>query len=274
MIRVHKSQADQNRFIQLFLNEFNLTCGFSIIFGLPILFYAPLPIQAKTVIIAMIVVGFGLIFYQKIDGKPLTQTVFSGLKFIFSKKKYTRTELSNMSNFYYSIKNNLVFTTTSALAVIQILPIDVSILNDQSKEGFKKYMASFLHTLGDNEMIQIRIVNRLATTTDYKAHFDNLLNDSRNNNANPTVIKMVNDYIANLTHKIETQNVPFKDYYLIIPQWIGGNPSPDSLKEYLKNHERKVDNLCDILNKNQMDTIRLSNNELQHFYQESITNYN
>jgi hypothetical protein len=274
MIRVHKSKADQNKFLQLFLNEFNLTIAFSIITGLPILFFAPIPIQAKSIIIAMVTVTFGLIFYQKIDGKPLTQFAFSGLKYIFSSKQYSKSQLANMSNFYYSIKNDLVFTTSTALAVIQILPIDISILNEQGKEGFKKYMASFLHTLGDNDTIQIRIVNRLATTADYKAHFDNLLNNSRQNNANPTVIKMVNNYITHLTDKIETQNVPFKDYYLIIPTWIGSKPNPDTLKEYLKSHERTVANLCDILNKNQMETIRLENHQLEQFYKESIVNYN
>ena len=273
MIRVHKSQADQNRFFQLFLSELNLTIGFSIVFGLPIMFWVPIPIQVKSVLLSMIAVALDLIFYQKIDNKPLTQVVLSGIKFIFSQKKYTQNQLITMSNFYYSIQNNVVFTSHSALAIIQILPIDVSILNQQNKEGFKKYMASFLHSLGDNDMIQIRIVNRIATRTDYKPHFDNLLNNSRKNNANSTVIKMVNNYIANLTNKIETQNVPFKDYFLVIPQWIGTKPNPTILKEYLKDHERKVFNLCQILNKNQMTTIRLENLQLKQFYQQTIVNY-
>lgn len=274
MIRVHKSNADQNKFIQLFLNELNLTVGFSIIVGLPIILYTPLPIQAKSLILAMIVVGFGLIFYQKIDGKPLTQVMFSGIQFIFSPKKYSQSQLSKMSELYYSIKNNHVFTTNQVLTVIQIFPIDISILNAQNKESFKKYMASFLHSIPDNNSIQIRIVNRLATTSDYKPHFDNLLNNSRQTNANSTVVKLINDYINNLTNKINLQNVPFKDYYLIIPEWIGTKTTPETLKSYLKTHEQKVNNLCDILNKNQMETKRLQNQELKQFYSESIANYN
>ena len=273
MIRIYKSQADQNRFLQLFLSELNLTVGFTILFGLPIALYTPIDFQIKVLFIGVIGGIFSWLFYQRIDGKPLTSLIFSAFNFFLSKKQYDQTDLSNMSDFYHNIQDNIVFTTNQAIAVIQIFPVDVSILNEQEKTSFKQRMGTFLHTLGDNGSIQMRVVNRLANTTDYKEHFDHLLNQSRQSNANPKVVKLVNEYIENMKHKIETENVPFKDYFLIIPQKVGYKPSPTLLKEYLLELERLIANLTGVLSNNEIECVRMTGVHLENFYADTIANY-
>jgi hypothetical protein len=274
MIRIYKSQADQNRFVQLFLNELNVAIGFTTMLGLPIFFYSPFDYNIKILLIGLIGGIFGWLFYQRIDGKPLTSLIYSSIKYLLSPKQYFQTEISNMSDFYHNIQDNIVYTTDQIIAVIQIFPVDISILNEQEKTSFKARMGTFLHTLGDDGSIQMRVVNRLATTSDYKDHFDNLLNQSRESNANPKVMKLVTDYIENMKHKIQTQNVPFKDYFLIIPQKTGSKPNPEILKKYQQDHERLIANLKQVLESNQIICQRLNKKDLTSFYSQTISNYN
>lgn len=271
-MKIYKSNANQNRIAQLFLTNQNLTIGFSILVGIPIFFMTRWPQEIKIFLISVIFTLFGAYFNLKIHNKSISALILPYLTFSNSQKKYTTKEISKMSNFYYSIKDNIVFTTDQAIIAVQVFPPDVSILNESEKQIFKNKLASLLHSL-DESSIQLKVINRLATITDYQSHIDHLVTQNIMTNASEQVMTITKGYVEDLKQKIKTEPVPFKDYFLIIPQKIGKTPSPQSLKEYLSILEDKTQNLLEMLASNQIYPKRLIKDELAEFYSNSVQNF-
>lgn len=279
MIRVYKTKAGQNRFVQLFFSKLNVAIGISVLLSAPIGF-SDLDFNLKLILIFLI---FGIVFTiatLSIDGQPFVKVVQSWITFTLSPKQYNQSTLARMSQYYYSIKvdkngnnSNLVFTKDQILAIVQIIPIDVSILSEQKREEFKRNMAKFLHAIGDHKSIQLKVVNRLATPKDYSDHFNDLITEAREKQASKMVTNLIDEYIANLKYKVNNQKVPFKDYFLLVPMWIGNNPKPDILANYTKELGRKVHNLISILAQNEIQTIRLSGVELKTFMELEIKRF-
>ena len=272
MIRVYKTKAGQNRFIQLFFSKLNVAIGISVLISLPIAF-SDLDFNLKVIFVLIIFAIVFTIATLSIDGQPFVKIVQSWLTFTLSPKKYNQSTLSHMSQYYYSIKDNLVFTKDQIIAVVQIIPIDVSILNEQKKEDFKRNMAKFLHAIGDHKSIQLKVVNRLATPKDYSNHFNDLITEARNKQASKMVTSLIDEYITNLKYKVNNEKVPFKDYFLLVPMWIGSKPSFEILSNYTKELDRKVYNLRNILNQNEIRTIQLSGAGLKSFMESEIKRF-
>jgi hypothetical protein len=167
----------------------------------------------------------------------------------------------------------LVFTKDQIIAVVQIIPIDVSILSEQKQEEFKRNMAKFLHAIGDHKSIQLKVVNRLATPKDYSNHFNDLITEAREKQASKMVTSLIDEYISNLKFKVNNEKVPFKDYFLLVPMWIGSKPTPKILAYYTKELHRKVHNLTNILSQNEIQTIRLSGADLKTFMDREIKRF-
>ena len=279
MIRVYKTKAGQNRFIQLFFSKLNVAIGISVLLSTPIGF-SDLDFNLKVIFVLIIFAIVFTIATLSIDGQPFVKVVHSWLVFTLSPKKYNQSTLANMSQYYYSIKvdksgngRDLVVTKDQIIAVVQIIPIDVSILNEQKKEDFKRNMAKFLHAIGDHKSIQLKVVNRLATPKDYSNHFNDLITEARNKQASKMVTSLIDEYITNLKFKVNNEKVPFKDYFLLVPMWIGSKPSPKILADYTKELDRKVNNLTNILSQNEIQTIRLSGADLKTFMDSEIKRF-
>lgn len=264
MVKIYKTKAGQNRFVQLFFTELNVSVVVGLVLGFP-LFFVDLDWITKITIFCFIMVVMGSVLFQKIDRRPLYTFILPFFKFLFSPKKYTAKHPS-MSQFYYKVHKNIVYTNDQILQVFQIFPIDISILNEHDKQTFKKQLGVFLHAIGDNNSIQLKVVNRHATTADYQAHFDQLLLEARNSNANKQVIKLQIEYIQNLTNKILYEAVPFKDYFLIVPQKISKKPNVSLLRTYHGELFRKANNLRSILLDSGVQLVALQEEELRQFY--------
>ena len=272
MIRIYKTKAGQNRFRQLFFSKINVVIGISVLLCIPIGF-SSLDFNLKIIFVLLIFTVVFTIAALEIDGQPFVKVIQSGFVFNLSPKKYNQSTLAHMSDYYYSIKDNLVFTKDQILAVVQIIPIDVSILNEQKQEEFKRNMAKFLHAIGDHKSIQLKVVNRLATPKDYSNHFNDLITEARHKQASKMVTSLIDEYIANLKNKVNHEKVPFKDYFLIAPFWIGSKPRPDVLANYTKELDRKVHNLTNILTQNEIQTVRLNGAELKTFMDTQIKRF-
>jgi hypothetical protein len=265
MVKIYKTKAGQNRFIQIFFSEINVSVGLGLILGSP-LYFLDFDWITKITILGLIMVTTGAVLFHKVDKKPLYSFLIPFFQYLFSPKKYTSKSISTMSQFYYKIHDNLVYTNDQILKVFQIFPIDISILNEQDKQTFKNQLGVFLHAIGDNNSIQLKVVNRHATTSDYQGHFDELLTGARNSNASPRVIELQTEYIQNLKDKINYEAVPFKDYFLIIPQKMTKKPTSSLLETYHKELVRKANNLKEILSDSGVELIQLTGDELKQFY--------
>jgi hypothetical protein len=265
MIKIYKTKAGQNRFIQIFFTEINVSVLVGLLLGTP-LFFINIDWITKITILGLIMIVAGSVLFHKVDKKPLYTFLIPFSQFLFSQKKYTSKNISKMSQFYYKIHDNIVYTNDQILKVFQIYPIDISILNENDKQTFKNQLGVFLHAIGDNNSIQLKVVNRHATKADYQGHFDELQKQARSSNASKQVIKLQTEYIQNLTNKIIYEAVPFKDYFLIIPQKIAKKPAPSLLETYHKELIRKANNLKEILSSSGVELVQLTGEDLKHFY--------
>jgi hypothetical protein len=266
MVKIYKTKAGQNRFVQIFFSELNVSVAVGILLAIP-LYFIDLGWEIKLGLLLVLMILAWSILFHKINKKPLYTLILPAFKFIFSQKRYTSKHLATMSQFYYCIKDNFVFTNDQILKVFQIHPVDISLLNEQEKQTFKNQLGVFLHSIGDDNSIQLKVVNRLAVVKDYEDHFENLRSQARSTNASGQVIKLQNEYIKNLSNKITNEAVPFKDYYIIIPQKTTKNPKPELLESYKKDLVRKVNNLCNLLTHSGIEVVELTEKTLENFYQ-------
>lgn len=272
-MQIYKSKASQNTLAQLFLSETNLTIGTTLLLCLPIYIWTSWHLLLKTGISIVVAMTFGMIYYQQVDGKPLTSKVLPFLFFLNSKRNYTPKDLLTMSDYYYTISDNVVFTQNQALSVVQLLPPDVSILNQSEKQIFQKKLGTFLHTLSQGEGIQILVVNRLAKVADYQDHIEDLVEDNIRTKASEQIMAISKNYLRDFRQLIQATPVPFRDYYLIIAQKIGLKPPPQSLKKYLLELERKTTNMSELLISNDIALQRLVDQPLTDFYTKHIKEF-
>ena len=265
MVKIYKTKAGQNHFIQIFFSELNVSIALGLVLGSP-LYFLNLDWLTKLTILGLIMVVIGAVIFQRLDGKPLHSYFLPFFGFLFSSKRYTSKSISVMPQLYYKIHNDVVYTSNQILQVFQIYPIDISILNEQDKQSFKNQLGVFLHAIGESGSIQLKVVNRHATKADYQDHFDQLQHQARSTNASKLVVKLQSEYIQSLSNKIVYEAVPFKDYFLVIPQAISKKPSPALLTTYLKDLNRKAHNLQTILASSGVELIQLTGSELSQFY--------
>ena len=202
-MQIYKSNAAKNHFVQMFLSENNLIVAVTLALCMPMYIYSSIAIVAKVGVTVAVGMVTGFITYQKMDGKPLLTKLLPFLVFIQSKKNYTPADIISMSDYFYTIKDDVVFTQDKALTVIKLLPPDVSILNESEKEGFKKQLNTYLHSLGPNDAIQIIVDNRRATVSDYQAHIDDLNNQNITTEASQQVMEISKNYIRDFQNLIK-----------------------------------------------------------------------
>jgi hypothetical protein len=272
-MQIYKSKASQNTLVQLFFSETNLTIGITLVLCMPMYLWTSWHLMLKAGITLVIGMSFGMVLYQRFDGKPLISKLLPFLSYLNSKRNYTPKDILTMSDYYYTIANNVVFTERRALTVIQLLPPDVSILNESEKQSFQKRLGTFLHTLSQGEGIQILVVNRLAKVADYQEHIDDLINENIRTKASEQIMGISQNYLRDFEQLIQSTAVPFRDYYLIIAQKIGLKPPPESLKKYLVELERKTTNMSEILISNDIDLQRLVDDKLTDFYTKHIKEF-
>jgi hypothetical protein len=266
MIRTYTTKANRNRFSQLLFEE---TFGLVMVIGFIsaiIFLFIPIALFPKLVLIGMTTVILSIISSTKFNNQPLYLLIVQSLQFSSKPRKLTSDTIQNMSDYYYSLQDNYVFTTKQALGVLQIYPRDVSFMSEQQRGDFQQHLAEILHSLKENQLIQIKVISRRAVTIDYKEYLDSLVAETTAKTKGQYVVNLVFEHINSVLHKIENEFVPFKDYYLIIPIYIGSNPKSQLLRDRLVKLRGEIENFQLLLRQNNIRYTRLTSNDLHNFY--------
>ena len=111
----------------------------------------------------------------------------------------------------FEIKENLVITKNAVIAVFQIEPIDIFLMNTQDQETFFARLQSTFQLLKGH--IQINVVVKRMDLQDYTPYFQSL---KKQNVQSEKKLSLVTRMISEFTELIEDKNEVFlsKKFYL------------------------------------------------------------
>ena len=172
---------------------------------------------------------FALISTIKIENQSIYKVIPRALTHSASKKKYAMKELDTTTSDFKVIDNYLI-RKKRLLAMYEIHPFDIALLNEEDREQFYNKIKTTLHTLPGK--VQIIVRKEIAKPSDYQEHFFSIYKS-----ALPNRTELIDNYVTDLTNLLNLQKFQMVKYYAIF-----STPLPSTKdEEFVKAAKRLYD---------------------------------
>lgn len=211
-VQVYKDNLREHIFRTMFFTDTVLFLSFGVIIAIAtyILYYYVLHISEGGLIVATIFLlelFYAIIATLKIDHQPLYKIIPRAINYSISKKQFTQKELKQTTG-EFKIVGDYIIRRKKLIAVFEIKPFDIALLNDEERERYYAHIKTMLHTLPGK--VQLISRKEKATVKDYHNHFFSLY-ETANKELNPLIEK----YIRDLSTVIEINDFQIMKYYAI-----------------------------------------------------------
>jgi hypothetical protein len=150
---------------------------------------------------------FSLIATLKMEKQPIYKLIPRALNFSVSQKQFAKQQVRKTTG-DFKILGNYIIRKKKLIAVYEILPFDIALLNEEERERFYGHIKTMLHTLPEN--VQLILRKERAEVESYNKHFYSLFET-----ANPKLDWMINRYIEELSGFITLNNFQIMKYYAV-----------------------------------------------------------
>ncbi len=195
---------------------------------------------------------------QQFDNQPLYQLIPRLITYVPSKKKYREKDMpKDISDF--QIRDNFIVHKSNLIAVFNIEPYDIALLNDSDREIFFNRMKASLHVLPSK--IQIIVRKETATVSDYSKHFFSIYDQSERKRE-----WLIDQYVQDLSKLVNTNKFLIVKYYAVfsVPFTDSKDKDPD-LVEATQRLNDIQDRFFGALHAGNIESMQLSREELVEF---------
>ena len=211
-VQVYKDNLREHIFRTMFFTDTVLFLGFGLILALgTFLFYRNfLHITQAGLIIStifLVELFYAIVATLKVDHQPLYKIIPRLLIYFISKKQFTQKELKQTTG-DFKVVGDYIIRKNRMIAIFEIRPFDIALLNDEERERYYQHIKTMLHTLPGK--VQLISRKEKATVDDYHEHFFSLYET-----ANEKLNWLVEQYIKELSTLIELNNFQIMKYYAI-----------------------------------------------------------
>jgi len=144
---------------------------------------------------------------QKVDNQPIYKIVPRGATFQTGKKEFRQKDLEPYF-IDFQVQDNLIIRRSSIVRVYEVEPYDIALLNDQDRENFFVKLKQMIHVLPSQ--VQFIVRKEKTKIEDYSTHFFSIYNQSE-----PAREPLINRYIQDFTHLIETHEFMTVHHYAV-----------------------------------------------------------
>ena len=211
-VRIYKDNLREHIFRTLFFSNSVLFFGTGIFLAaITILIYTlTLKITDIGIIVSsifLIELVFALIATLKIEKQPLYKIIPRAIQFNLSRKLYTKKQISQTTG-NFKIIGNYIIRRKQLIAIFEIHPFDIALLNENERERFYHHIKMMLHTLPGK--VQLILRKEKAKVEDYHSHFYSLFET-----ANPKLDSLIGRYTKELSSLVELNEFQIMKYYAV-----------------------------------------------------------
>lgn len=211
-VRVYKDNMREHIFRSLFFTDtvIFLGIGLSLAVGIFILYKFVLHqfyygLYFSTVFIAELF--YGILATVKIENQSIYKVIPRAIVHKSSKKQYAMKELDKTTS-DFSITDNYIKRKKRLIAVYEIRPFDIALLNEEDREQFYNKIKTTLHTLPGK--VQLIVRKEIAKPADYQEHFFSIYKDSLPNREN-----LIDNYVHDITNLLSIGKFQMVKYYAV-----------------------------------------------------------
>jgi hypothetical protein len=211
-VQVYKDNLREHIFRTMFFSDTVIFLGFGILLAISIMVFYRLGLNITDLGFTAATIFIGEILYAivatlKIDKQPLYKIIPRGITYAVNKKQFTHNEVKKTTGDFRIIGNYIV-RKKKLIAVFEIKPFDIALLNDEERERYYAHIKTMLHTLPDK--IQLISRKEKATVADYHQHFFSLYNTAHKK-LNP----IIEQYVKDLSTVIDINEFQIMKYYAV-----------------------------------------------------------
>ncbi len=211
-VRIYKDNLREHILRSLFLTDTVLFVGVGIIIAITqfvffkfVVHFFQTGVYLMSVLIAELL--FALVATLRVENQPLYILLPRAFLFLFTKKQYRADELES-STADFNVQGNYIIRHKTLIAVYEIEPFDIALLNEEDKEQFYQHIKMALHTL--SKQIQLIVRKETARISDYHKHFFSIYKD-----ADPKREELITQYIDDISQLIATGKLQIVKYYAV-----------------------------------------------------------
>ncbi len=193
---------------------------------------------------------------QRIDNQPIYQLIPRLFTFGTSKKKYRQKQITSYLT-DFSISENFIIRQNNLIAVYNIEPFDIALLNDQDREVFFQHLKLALHVLPGR--VQLIVRKETAKVSDYSKHFFSIY-DQSDKKREP----LINTYIEDLSSLVQTKKFLIVKYYAVFSVAFNPTKPQERVESTQKLHDMGV-RFAGALHNCNVTTRQLTKEELVEF---------
>ncbi|MBA3723510.1 MAG: hypothetical protein H0W89_01290 [Candidatus Levybacteria bacterium] len=206
---------------------------------------------------------YALVATLKIDHQPLYKVIPRAVNFSFSKKHFSMNELTKTTG-DFKIVGNYIIRKKKLIAVYEIRPFDIALLNNEERDRYYHHIKTMLHTLP----MRVQLISRKETAKveDYHEHFYSLYET-----ANEKVNWLMENYIKEISSLIEDNNFQLMKYYAVFSTPLLGNSDRNFTEaaQKLEDMERRFSSGLAL---ERIQTLQLKDKQLVAYFQSQFRN--
>lgn len=211
-VRIYKDNLREHILRSLFLSDSAIFLGGGILIAVTqfiffnyVLHFFQLGLFLMSVFIAEVI--FALVATLRIEQQSLYKILPRAFLFGVSRKKHQREGLETSTG-DFSVQNNYLVRRKKLVAVYEVEPYDIALLNDAEREAFYHHIKVALHTLPSQ--VQLIVKKEKAEVKDYQKHFFSLYKDTERKRE-----PLIASYIHDMSSLVESGKLQIVKYYCV-----------------------------------------------------------
>lgn len=265
-IRVYKDNLREHIFRTMFFTDTVLFLGSGIVLAVFTIFSLKFVLKVDQLGLIISTIFLGELFYAlfatlKIDHQPLYKIIPRVFTYTVKKKQFSMNGIGKSTG-DFRIVGNYVIRKKKLIAVYEIRPFDIALLNDEERERYYQHIKTMLHTLPGK--VQLISRKQTATVTDYHEHFYSLYET-----ANEKINWLIGDYVRELSELVKNNKFQIMKYYAIFSSPL---PSHNDLQfvQAAQKLEDMAKRFSSALAMERIQTLQLTNTQLVTYFQKQF----
>lgn len=265
-VRIYKDNIRENILRSLFFSDNTLFLSGSVIIAVCVFLFFHFALHMfllgpYIMSVFLFELGFGLIATVRVDNQPLFKIIPRAIEYSIKTKHETLPKLEKTIG-DFSVIDGYIRRRNELIAMYEIEPFDIALLNDEDREQFYHHIKMMLHTLPTK--IQLIVRKETATARDYQKHFFSLYKQ-----ALPTRETLITSYIEDITDLLQTNKFQVVKYYAIFSTPISGK-SEEQFQQATKRLFDYGSRVSSALALGQVQTRKLTKEELITYCQKEF----
>jgi hypothetical protein len=262
-VRVYKDNMREHIFRSLFFTDTVIFLGIGLFLAISIFilykfvlheFYYGL--YFSTVFVTEIF--YAILATVKIENQSIYKVIPRAIVHNTSKKQYAMKELDKTTS-DFAISDNYIKRKKRLIAVYEIRPFDIALLNEEDREQFYNKIKTTLHTLPGK--VQLIVRKEIAKPSDYQEHFFSIYKDALPNREN-----LIDNYVHDVTNLLSIGKFQMVKYYAVFSTPLVSTKEDEFVKACKRLYDMGI-RFSSGLELAQITTRQLSKNELVEYFQ-------